>query len=84
MVSKQSGSTQPSSMVSSTKINPKWFKHVLSVKLNNENFLLWKQQVIRGHNLMQYLESSAKPPKYLSQEDDNTGNINPEFLEWDQ
>lgn len=33
---------------------------------------------------MQYLESFAKPPKYLSQEDDNIGNINPEFLEWDQ
>lgn len=57
------------------------------MKLKNENFLLWKQQdmaVIRGHNLLQYLEFSTKPQKFLSMEDESIGNIDSEVLEWEQ
>lgn len=74
-------------MAASTNVNPKFFKHILSIKLNNENFLLWKQQVmavIRGHNLLQYLNSSGKPIRFLSQEDEIAGIVNSELSEWEQ
>lgn len=63
------------------------FKNVLSVKLDNENYLLWKQQVmaaICGHNLLHYLEASSRPPKYLTTQDEISGSINVDFNEWEQ
>lgn len=57
------------------------------MKLNNENYLLWKQQdlaCIHGHKLLNFLESSGKPEKYLSSHDEDARNINSDFLAWDQ
>lgn len=76
-----------SSMAASLKDNPTTFKHNLSIKLNNENHLLWKQQIVaagRSHNLMHYLESPHKPQKFLSAQHQDAGNINVEFIEWEQ
>ena len=62
--------------------------HPIALKLNEENYLLWKQQVlaaIRGHNLQQYIVSSSSiPPQFLSLEDEVLGTLNPEFLAWEQ
>lgn len=87
MVSELDETSQPSSMARYSKGTPITFKHVLSVKLNNKNHLHWKQQVlaaIRGHNLTQFLETSPKPPKLLSSQDEIAGIINTEYLEWEQ
>lgn len=74
-------------MATASKSTPVTFKHSLSIKLNNENHLLWKQQVtaaVRGHKLMLYLESPSKPQKYLSGQDGEAGNLNLDFSEWEQ
>lgn len=60
-------------MAVAAKTTPVTFKHSLFVKLNNENHLLWKQQVIaavRGHKLMHFLYSSSTPQRYLSVQDE--------------
>lgn len=70
------------SIATSTKSSPIKFKHSLFVKLNHENHLLWRQQVIaavRRHNLMDLLESSFKPQKFLNTQDEEAGAINAEF-----
>lgn len=68
MVSKLREPTIPSFMADPTRPPPISFKHILSVKFNEENHLLGKQQVliaIRGHNLLQFLESTSKPVGHL-------------------
>lgn len=87
MVSEPCELSEPSSITISSKSNQISFKHSLSVKLNNENYLLWKQQVlaaIRGHKLPHYLESSAIPAKFLSTDDEHAGNVHTDYLEWEQ
>lgn len=74
-------------MAASLRSNPIAFKHNLSMKLNNDNHLLWKQQIVaavKGHNLMKYLESPNKPLKFLTIQDQDAGKINAEFVEWEQ
>lgn len=87
MVSELGDSTMASSIASTSKTSPTIFKNVLSVKLNNENYLLWKQQVmaaIRGHNLLHFLEESSRPPRHLSRNGEVSGDVNIEYLEWEQ
>lgn len=70
------------SMAAAVKATPVTSKHSLSVKLNNENHLLRKQQVfaaIRGHKLMNFLESCLRPQQSLSSQDEENGNVNVEF-----
>uniref|UniRef100_A0A803NU48 Retrotransposon Copia-like N-terminal domain-containing protein n=1 Tax=Cannabis sativa TaxID=3483 RepID=A0A803NU48_CANSA len=53
----------------SNKSSTVFFNHSLSMKLNNHNFLLWKQHVmaaIRGNRLLHYIQGVAPPPKFLS------------------
>lgn len=87
MVSKPDDSTMASSMAIKSNGNPKWFKQVLSIKFNNENYLLWKQQVmatIRGHSLLHFLEPSSTPSRFLSAQDEIQRNISTNCLEWEQ
>lgn len=87
MVSEPKKSSLTFSMGSHTRNAPISFKHVLSVKLDNENHLLWKQQVlaaVRGHNLTQFLESSNQPVKFVSDQDESAKAVTQEFLEWEQ
>lgn len=87
MVSEHSETVIPSSMADPPRPTPISFKHVLPVKLNKENHLLWKQQVlaaIRGHNLLQFLESTSKPVRPLDPLNEESGNINAELIHWEQ
>jgi hypothetical protein len=46
----------------------KTFKHVVSVKLDDSNYLQWKQQVegvLRGTKLVKYVVSPQIPPVFL-------------------
>jgi len=56
------------------------FPTSLSLKLTDDNFLIWSQQVlaqVEGLNLLKFLESSSTPPLFLSSGKENP---NPLFL----
>ena len=72
---------------SSTRSGPVSFTHALSIKLNQDNFLLWSHQVlaaIKGHKLLHFIKSSVKPLQYLSDADKQNGIMNPEYLDYEQ
>ena len=72
---------------SSTRSGPVSFTHALSIKLNQDNFLLWSHQVlaaIKGHKLLHFIKSSVKPLQYLSDADKQSGILNPEYLDYEQ
>ncbi|KAF5448747.1 hypothetical protein F2P56_029252, partial [Juglans regia] len=56
--------------------------HLVSVKLTNDNFLLWRTQMIsylKGQRLFHYVDGSVQPPPRLLA--DNI-TINPDYLTW--
>ena len=67
---------------------PVSFTHSFSVKLDNNNFLIWKQQVvfaIKGYGLQRFVFfESAIPPRFLLKEDAQAKNVNKAFVEWEQ
>jgi hypothetical protein len=64
---------------------PVQFAHQISTHLSHDNFLLWKLQVVlilRGHDLMSYLdESKPVPAKMVSTTDDGVLS-NLEYDRW--
>ncbi|KAI9185996.1 hypothetical protein LWI28_012856 [Acer negundo] len=55
----------------------------LTVKLDHNNFLLWRKQVfaaIKGNRLAHFLDSTISPPNRL----DPDGSVREEFLDWEQ
>ncbi|XP_062120006.1 uncharacterized protein LOC133834412 [Humulus lupulus] len=66
--------------------SPVVFSHKISVKLDDNNFLLWRPQVwsaIKGHDLDDYIDSAVIPPKkFLTDSDAQTGAINPLYKQW--
>ncbi|RVW38337.1 Retrovirus-related Pol polyprotein from transposon RE1 [Vitis vinifera] len=67
---------------------PVSFTHSFSVKLDNNNFLIWKQQVvsaIKGYGLQRFVFFEfAIPPRFLLKEDAQAENVNKAFVEWEQ
>jgi hypothetical protein len=64
----------------------KTFKHVVSVKLDDSNYLQWKQQVegvLRGTKLVKCVVSPIIPPVFLNDADRETGSENPAYTEWE-
>lgn len=76
-----------SSLVSASQKNGMIsFSHHFSVKLGDDNFLLWEQQItatINGHKLQKYL-TQEKPPRFANDSDKAAGKINEQFIEWEQ
>ncbi|RVW84028.1 hypothetical protein CK203_040597 [Vitis vinifera] len=74
--------------LSSTRFVPINFNHSLSVKLDNKNFLIWKQQIvsmIRGYGLQKFVFSDDEVlVQFLTREDVRSGKETKEFLEWEQ
>ncbi|KAJ3701404.1 hypothetical protein LUZ61_005109 [Rhynchospora tenuis] len=61
--------------------------HQIHTNLDQENFLLWRSQIIpvlRGHGLMGYLDGSATPPARTIVDGDGAIVPNPEFQQWQQ
>ena len=60
------------------------FTHSFSMKLDNNNFLIWKQQVvsaIKGYGLQRFVFfESAIPPRFLLKEDAQAENVNKPLL----
>ncbi|RVW60450.1 Retrovirus-related Pol polyprotein from transposon RE2 [Vitis vinifera] len=81
---------QDSSMAAQeqSRFLPMSFTHSFSVKLVNNNFLIWKQQVvfaIKGYGLQRFvIFEFAIPPCFLLKEDAQAGNVNKAFVEWEQ
>lgn len=66
---------------------PSTFSQQVSIKLDSNNFLSWKQQVegiIRGHKLQRFLVNPTIPPRFLTTVDREVGSVNPAYTEWEQ
>lgn len=83
-----SSSSTSNTLISIQKANVVSFNHIVSIKLDEKNFLLWRQQVlatIKGHELQKYITKSCKiPKKFLSIEDETSGRINDEYAAWEK
>lgn len=66
---------------------PVTFSHTLSEKLDDKNFLLWRQQVepvIKAHRLHHYVVCPTIPPRFLTEADRDSGNVNSAYTAWEQ
>ncbi|WVY96143.1 hypothetical protein V8G54_028294 [Vigna mungo] len=67
----------------STLPPPRTFTSPISLKLNEDNFLVWKHQAlatVTGLHLMKFLESSSYPPKYVTLDAAASDTVNPLYL----
>ena len=65
----------------------KTFAQQITLKLNENNFRSWKQQVegiIRTHKLHRLLMSPIVPPRYLTEADRENDAENPAYVSWEQ
>ncbi|MCH95629.1 retrovirus-related pol polyprotein from transposon TNT 1-94, partial [Trifolium medium] len=72
---------------SSSKNIFKAFAQHITIKLDESNFLSWKQQVegiIRTHKLHRHLVNPTIPPRYLSVADNAANRENPAYTEWEE
>ena len=63
------------------------FTHCLTLKLDNNDFIIWCKQIlatVRGHKLQHFLLAMKTPPlKFLELGDEAVDKINPDFLDWE-
>ncbi|RVW16830.1 putative mitochondrial protein [Vitis vinifera] len=80
-------SLTPTSSFSSQFV-PISFNHSISIKLDQNNFLIWCQQVeatIKGYKLSKFINGiDTVPPKFLSSTYETSGKINQDFSDWEQ
>jgi len=61
--------------------------HLISQKLDDSNFLLWRQQVepvIKSHKLQRFVMNPQIPMRFLTEADCEAGNENPAYSDWEQ
>ena len=62
------------------------FSHKIGTKLDDSNFLLWRQQIVaavRGHGLEKFLGGETLiPQSYLTDDDRIAERLNPEYVSW--
>ena len=72
----------------SSKFSLVTFSNSSTVRLDNNNFLCWRKQVlasIRGYKLQDFVFGSKPPPKkFLRPEDEENTIVNPEYADWEQ
>uniref|UniRef100_A0A803P8L7 Uncharacterized protein n=1 Tax=Cannabis sativa TaxID=3483 RepID=A0A803P8L7_CANSA len=62
------------------------FKLSLSSKLNENNFLSLKHQiliVVRGHRLQRFFKPNSAPPEYDTLEDRATNRVSQDYIDWE-
>jgi hypothetical protein len=83
--------TESSSTISSTSTTPSslpHIQHLITIKLNRDNYLLWKAQIVpylRGQHLYGFIDGTkpAPPPTLAVTASETTTVIpNPEFYTW--
>ena len=77
--------TQPQNQLQITPLFP--HSHPISLKLSDDNFLMWRQQVlatIRGYGLEPFLDGSVSVPSQFVTADATSTSVqpNPAFLAW--
>lgn len=63
------------------------FSQPVTARLDDKNFLVWRQQVeavIKGHRLHRFLVNPEIPMKFLTVDDCEKGKVSEEFLRWEQ
>jgi hypothetical protein len=63
---------------SSSSFFPQTFTTPITIKLDDDNFLIWQQQVlatIRGLKLSKYILEDCVPPKFATKEDEVSGTL---------
>ena len=70
---------------------PTFFPHIFTTpihfKLEEGNYLIWKQQVmatLRSLNVTKFLDSTFVPPRYSSAADESTSTFSPAFLSFER
>ena len=72
---------------SATSFAMKTFANPVSIKLNEDNFLTWRQQAlhsIKGHKLQKHLLKSKVSQKYNSEQDEAQDVESQEYSDWEQ
>ena len=62
------------------------FPNSTAEKLDDSNFLMWRQQVeplIKSHHLQRSVANPIIPPRFLSDEDCVIGHGNPTYEDWE-
>jgi gag-polypeptide of LTR copia-type len=65
--------------------SPTQFSHQISTILSNDNYLLWKSQIVpvlRGHGLISFISEKTVPPEESITTSDGVSQINPNFDKW--
>jgi len=65
---------------------PQSFPNLIAEKLDDSNYLHWKQQiepVIKSHKLQQFVVNPSIPQRYLTDEDRVANKVNPTFEAWE-
>ena len=83
----RNGAAKTSAQTQNTFV-PHSFSHPIPEKLEPTNFLNWRRQVmvaVKGYRLQKYLLGPRYVPlRFLSEEDEENGEINEDFLNWEQ
>ena len=78
-------SSQVSQGGSSTQFVAQTFSNPVAIKLDEENYLPWKQQAeatIEGHDLVKFITGEDIPQKFSSISDQETGVVSVEYRNW--
>jgi len=62
------------------------FPNSITEKLNDSNYLHWRQHVepvIKSHKLQRFVMNPVVPPRYLNEEDREADHVNPEYEAWE-
>jgi len=85
-----SSTTEPNSEPFSAKpeaLPPHIFHTPIPLKLDSENFLVWRQQVnatLRSLDLLYFLDGSFIPPRLISIEEDTSPIVNFKYIQYDR
>ena len=82
MASQSSSQTSQDSHCSVSQSMVQSFSNPIAMKLDEKNYLPWKQQAeatIEGHDLLHHITGKAIPKKFSTNEDQENEVINPEY-----
>lgn len=87
-VSPSESPANSSSLLAGQKTSFVTFHYPISVKLDEKNYLVWRQQVLAAiycHELKKFIEeSSERPQRYANVEDELAGKVSSEFISWNR
>ena len=81
----QSSSQTSQSAKSSSQFVMQSFSNPVSLKLDEENYLPWKDQAeatIEGHDLLHHITGKSIPKKFATQEDQENEVVSVEYQNW--